>query len=165
MSPGPAGAAGQTPWQALHGLAGTPAQFGPALLRALDEARRVEPPLTLIERYAAGQQQICGVTVPDGSAVFAMVASANRDTAIFGADAEEFRAGRVINAGQLLSLGHGIHECAGRDLQARLAPVALGALVQAMGDLRLRNPAAFPAWQSTVYFRVLQGLSVTCCPP
>jgi|GEM_PF-252080 len=165
MTPAAAGDSGQTPWQALHALKHQPTQFGQALSRALDEARRVQPPLTLIERYAAGEQRICDVTVPDGCAVFAMVASANRDATVFGADAEQFRADRLITDGQLLSLGHGIHECAGRDLQARLVPLALGALVTALGDLRLRNPAAFPAWQSTVYFRVLQGLSVTCCPP
>ena len=151
-----------TPWAELAALKGT--AFNAALALALDEARRLEPPLTMVERYANGAQSICGVTVPDGCAVFAMVASANRDASQYGADAEHFVMDRQAAAGHL-SLGHGVHECAGKSLQAQLVPAAMGAIIQAMATLRLSNPTAVPAWQSTVYFRVLQSLSVTPCPP
>jgi len=132
--------------------------------RALNEARRCEPPLTLIERYAQGPQQICGLTVPDNCPVFAMVASGNRDSVAFGADAEEFHWDRVA-ATDHLSLGHGIHECAGKFVQDRLVTAALGQLIKAMPDLRLSNPDAVPAWYATIYFRELQALSVARCPP
>ena len=152
-----------TPWAELAALKGKP--FDAALALALDEARRFEPPLTMVERYANGQQSICGVTVPSGCAVFAMVASANRDTTVYGVDAEVFMMNRSATAKGNLTLGRGAHECAGQALQADLVPTALGAIIQAMPDLRLSNPTATPAWQSTVYFRVLQALSVTRCPP
>ena len=86
---------GIVPWAELAAKAGT-SGFDAALDLALDETRRYEPPLTLVERYAKGTQTICGVTVPDGCAVFAMVASANRDSAKYGAQAEEFHFDRVL---------------------------------------------------------------------
>lgn len=152
-----------TPWSVLAGLAGNPGAFDPALALALDEARRFEPPLTLLERYANGAQSICGVWVPDGCPVFAMVASANRD-ATFGPQPEEFHYNRP-EASKHLSLGYGIHLCAGRFLQEALLPAALGGIIRAMPELRLSNPMAVPSWHATIYFRVLQALSVTRCPP
>ena len=165
MSPDPRpGKGGKAPWPELAALSTNKAAFDKALGLALDEARRCEPPLTLVERYANGAQNICGVRVPDGCAVFAMVASANRDKGRYGQDAEEFHVERAAAAGHL-SLGHGIHECAGRALQAKLLPAALGGIIAALPELRLSNPAAKPAWHATIYFRVLQALSVTRCPP
>lgn len=154
---------GVTPWSLLAGMAGNPAGFDAALALALEETRRYEPPLTLVERYAKGVQTICGVQVPDGCAVFAMVASANRDKIRYGNSAEDFHADRP-SVGHL-SLGGGIHLCAGRGLQARLVPAALGALIRALPELRLSNPAARPPWNATLYFRSLQALTVTRCPP
>lgn len=165
MTPDPRpGKGGVTPWQTLAALSGDKAAFDQALALALDETRRFEPPLALVERYANGAQTISGMAVPAGCAVFAMVASANRDEAKFGLDAEAFHADRSPTS-KHLSLGGGIHKCAGEALQALLVPTALGALIKAMPGLRLSNPAAQPAWHATIYFRVLQALSVTRCPP
>lgn len=163
------GKGGVPPWVGLAKLAVDATRqtdFDAALGLALDEARRFEPPLALIERYARGPQEICGVKVPDGCAVFAMVASANRDTAKYPVGAEEFHAdrGALGPPPSHLSLGHGIHLCAGRDLQARLVPTALAALMRKMPELRLSNAAARPAWNATIYFRSLQALSVTRGP-
>ena len=151
------------PWKRLAGLVDQPG-FDDALQKALNETRRYEPPLTLIERYAKGAQEICGVTVPDNCPVFAMVASGNRDTEVFGANPEEFHRDRE-EASNHLSLGHGIHECAGKLVQQALVTAALRRMIKAMPDLRLSNPTAVPAWYATIYFRELQALSVARCPP
>lgn len=163
MSPDPRpGKQGSTPWSELKVLKGAPLRA--RLSTALDEARRCEPPLALIERYASGTGTIGGVTLPRGSAVMAMVGSANRDKAKFGASSEDFFVDRAV-AKDHLALGGGIHKCAGEALQARLVPAALAALIEALPELRLSNPTAQPAWRDTIYFRVLQALSVTRCPP
>ncbi|MEJ8827206.1 hypothetical protein WKW80_35365 [Variovorax humicola] len=155
---------GVTPWSILAGRATDGGDFDAGLTKALDEARRAEPPLTLVERYADGVQTICDVQVPDGCAVFAMVTSANRDALVFGDLPEQFHFDRAQAVGHL-SLGHGIHECAGRVLQKKLLSAALGAMIREMPELRLSNPSATPAWHATIYFRALQALPVTLCSP
>lgn len=153
---------GAIPWVGLASL--SQADLKAALVLALNEVRRCEPPLALVERYASGTESILGVTLPRGCAVFAMVASANRDPQKYPAAPEDFHVDRQ-EAKDHLSLGGGIHKCAGEALQRLLVPAALGALIKAMPGLRLSNPAAQPAWHATIYFRVLQALSVTRCPP
>ncbi len=149
---------GMTPWSQLQALARDEAWFADAAERALNETRRCQPPLAMIERYAKGEQQICGVTVPDRCPVFAMVGSGNRD-AVFGAQTEEFHWDRSPAVAHL-SLGHGLHACAGRLVQEQVARAALTFAIQAMPDLRLSNPDAVPAWQPTIYFRWMQALPV-----
>lgn len=151
-----------TPWSKLAAIAGNRPAFDKALQLALHETRRYQPPLALIERYARGAQTICGVQVPDGCPVFAMVGSGNRDEQVFGNAAEQFHVDRAGAAGHL-SLGHGIHECAGQYVQERVVRAALPLLIEAMPDLRLSNPAAVPAWHQTIYFRLLQALPVARC--
>jgi hypothetical protein len=153
---------GAIPWAGLASLSKN--DLEDALVLALNEVRRCEPPLALVERYASGTESILGVAVPKGCAVFAMVASANRDPQKYPVAPEDFHVDRQ-QAEDHLSLGGGIHKCAGEALQALLVPTALGALIKAMPGLRLSNPAAEPAWHATIYFRVLQALSVTRCPP
>lgn len=165
LSPDPRPAkGGATPWTQLAALRHQKADFDAGIKLALDEARRFEPPIALVERYAKGAQQICGVQLPDGCAVFAMLASANREEAAFGPLAAEFHHDRAVAAGHL-SMGYGVHECAGKALQARILPAALGGIIAALPDLSLSNPAAVPPWHATIYFRVLQALTVTRCPP
>ena len=155
--------AGASPWSQLAKKLGTP-DFDSALETALSETRRYEPPLSLIDRYANGKQKICGIDVPDGCQVSAMIASANRDTrgGMFGNLPEEFQADRSQSCLHL-SLGYGIHECAGKALQARLVTSALSQAIEAWPGLRLSKPAATPAWHATIHFRVLQALSVARC--
>lgn len=155
---------GATPWSELAALSNDTRALEEALDLALNETRRCEPPLALIERYAHGEQKICGVIVPDRCAVFAMVASGNRDDAVFGPGAEEFHWDRAKAAGHL-SLGYGLHECAGQFVQRKLLPAALTLLIKSMPNLRLSNPTAVPAWYPTIYFRLLQALPVARCLP
>lgn len=156
---------GQTPWAALSTVyTNTRGDFDAALATALEEARRVDAPVTIVERYAARDTEIGGVLIPKDCPVFAVVASANRDAA--GEDApEEFHWDRVWGASNPpnLSLGHGIHECVGKPLQAKLVPKALTRLMEVMPNLRLCDSTAVPAWFDNLYFRGLRSLPVTRC--
>lgn len=150
---------GKRPWDALAYLRKAAAPgFDAALQAALDEARRFDPPITVAERYAARDLHIGGVDIPRHSAVFACIASANRD-GVGGGDPERFVWNR--HPGQApLSLGHGVHECIGQFVQARIVPEALAQLMAAMPRLRLCDAEAVPAWEENVYFRSLQALPV-----
>jgi len=151
------------PWDALAALrTAQPAAFDAKLAGALEEARRIDPPVTIAERYAATDLQLDGVDIPEGSAVFVVIGSANRD-GVAGPHAECFVWDRYPGAGHL-SFGHGVHECIGQFVQARIVPEALASLIGAMPTLRLCDPDAVPPWVENVYFRALQALPVTRCP-
>lgn len=152
---------GNLPWRQLVTLLPNKAAFDASLSLALEEARRVDPPVTIIQRYTAGQLSIGGITVKKDAPVFALVASANRDGA--GGDLEEFHWDRPAGA-QHLSLGHGIHECIGKALQETLVHTAIARMIKQMPTLRLCDKTAVPAWIDNIYFRALQSLPVTRCP-
>lgn len=154
----------EIPWRKLGQLSqGTKSDFEAALNRALEEARRVDPPVTIVQRYAARDGvKIGGVELKKDCPVHAVVGSANRDGP--GTDLEQFHWDRPAGTGHL-SLGHGIHECVGRWLHEKVVPPSVTRLLQAMPDLQLCDPVAVPAWYDNIYFRALQSLPVKRCPP
>lgn len=158
-----AGRGGEQPWAALGTLLnGKPADYPSALARALEEARRFDPPVTIVQRFAGPLgATLNGVQIAKDSAVFVVAGSANRDAAV-GTDAEQFHWDRPAAVGHL-SLGHGLHECVGKALQGLIVPQALTLLLQTMPGLQLVDSAATPAWLDNVYFRALQSLPVYRC--
>ena len=155
---------GQTPWQQLldQHQPDSPG-FEKALLDALAESRRVDPPVAIVQRYVGPQgARIGGVTIPKDCPVFAVVTSAQSD-ASFGTDPEQFHWDRPRRA--QLSLGHGLHECVGSALQDEVVPAALSRLLLAMPGLALCDTEAVPAWLDNLYFRSLQSLPVHRCGP
>jgi cytochrome P450 len=153
---------GEVPWQVLSNLYSTrDPNFQSSLLCALAEARRVDPPVTIVQRYAGPNGgAIGGVLLPKDCAVFAVVASAHRDTS-FGPDPDQYHWDRAA-LGQL-SLGRGTHECVGRALQDLVVPAAMTRLLDAMPELKLCDTQAVPAWLDNLYFRSLQALPVHRC--
>jgi len=95
----------------------------PALVpNAIEETLRFEPTGHAIARYVTTDVELYGQTVPAGSAMMLVVASANRDERRWP-DAERFDIHREI--GQLLTFGFGIHYCLGNALARLEARVAL----------------------------------------
>lgn len=155
---------GEQPWTALGALLkGKPGDFTAALARALEEARRFDPPVTIVQRFVGPQgATLNGVPVVKDSAVFVVAGSTNRDGAAVADEPDQFHWDRPEGAGHL-SLGHGIHLCVGQQLQAQIVPRALQALLEAMPTLQLVDTVATPAWLDNVYFRALQSLPVHRC--
>jgi cytochrome P450 len=83
---------------------------------AIEELLRYEPPGPHVARYAAEAVEFHGQTVPAGSAMLLMLASANRDERRFEYP-DRFDIRR--NIGQHLTFGFGTHYCLGASL-ARL---------------------------------------------
>ena len=155
---------GQTPWQQLRALynPGEPA-FDAALRNALAESRRVDPPVTIVQRYAGPNGAKIGpVTIPKDCPIFAVVASAHRDPT-FIPEPGQFHWDRPVLPN--LSLGRGSHECIGTALQDWVVPAALTRLLVDMPDLRLCDTKSVPAWLDNLYFRSLQSLPVSRCHP
>jgi cytochrome P450 len=125
----------------------------------LREMRRTEHALSVVERYAKKDIVMNGVSIARGALVLGVLASANRDHAFFGPDADEFKPGRP-NAHQHLGLGYGTHACMGRALENLISEPAIGGLATAMPGLRLQS-AAQPPWFENFYFRSFDHLAVT----
>jgi cytochrome P450 len=101
----------------------------------VEEALRYQSPVQLIMRLALRDAEIGGVTIPAGSLVLPMFASANRDERRF-ADPDRFDIRRE-NARDHVAFGYGIHFCLGAPLARLEAQVALEAVVTRLTGLEL----------------------------
>lgn len=94
---------------------------------AINELLRFESPLRGMTRVAARDAELGGVTIPQGSRVWLLFGSANRDERKWErADEFDFRRNPLDH----LSFGHGTHSCAGQGV----ARLELHALVHALLD-------------------------------
>lgn len=90
------------------------------------ETLRYDTSTQMLLRRAASDVEFHGVTIPEGDRVLLLVASANRDGAVFD-DADRFRIGRDTTAS--LSFGFGSHFCLGSHLAKLEADIALREVV------------------------------------
>ena len=146
----------------LYGLLTAPDQLD--LVRAeparwddvVNEGLRWVAPIGTQTRQAVRDIELSGVTIPAGSAVGAVVASACRDEAAFSEpDVFDIRRARRPNA----AFGYGPHFCAGHVFARGQERIALQLLAEAMPDLAL-DPAhevTFRGWE----FRAPTELHVT----
>ncbi len=94
---------------------------------AIEETLRFEPTGHAIARYVAKAVQLHGRTVPAGSAMMFLVASANRDEQRWP-DGDRFDIRRKV--GQHLTFGIGTHYCLGAALARLEARVALEEILE-----------------------------------
>jgi cytochrome P450 len=103
------------------------------LPRAIEEALRFEPTGHAVARYVTTDVEYYGQTVPAGSAITFIVASANRDE-LHWPDGETFNIRRPI--AQHLTFGIGSHYCLGAALARLEAKVAMEEFL-----------SRFPTWE------------------
>jgi cytochrome P450 len=106
--------------------------------RLLEEALRVESPTQWLWRQVVADVELHGVTIPAGSWVHVVWASANRDPDVFDRP-DEFAPERP-NARRHLAFGNGIHFCLGAPLARLEGRVALERLLSRLRNLRLAGP-------------------------
>jgi cytochrome P450 len=100
---------------------------------AIEELLRYEPPSPIQARYVTADVEWYGRTVPEGSVMVLLNASANRDDRHFP-DGESFDIHRKID--HHLSFGYGIHFCLGAALARLEGRVALDEVLN-----------RFPTWE------------------
>jgi len=93
----------------------------------LEETLRWDTPVQYIFRRAKEDVEIAGTKIPKDGIVTLLIGSANRDTAHWGEDAEEFDLDR--NTSGHLGFGLGIHFCIGAALARMEARIALEELL------------------------------------
>ena len=105
----------------------------PSLIPSLvEEALRYDAPVQWLLRTASRDVELAGVTIPAGSIVAPLFASANRDERVF---AEPDRFDVTRGPRDHVAFGHGIHFCLGAALARLEARVAFETLLP-----RVRNP-------------------------
>jgi len=121
---------------------------------AIEEGLRFETPLTTVQRYAAEETELEGVTVPQGAVIDVCIGSANRDEHRWERS-EEFDIFRKRTPH--ISFAAGEHTCMGLHLARMETRVALECLLDRLSDIGLvtddnpdiygqpfRSPTAMP---------------------
>ncbi|WP_067901820.1 cytochrome P450 [Nocardia vaccinii] len=113
---------------------------------AIEEVLRFEPPSPVQARYVATTTEYYGHTVPEGSVMLLLNASANRDERQYG-DPDRFDIHRQTSH---LSFGFGPHFCLGAALARMEARVALEELLLRWPDWQVDYAGAVRARTSSV---------------
>jgi cytochrome P450 len=135
-------------WQALRNA---PSQVP----QAVEEMLRFDAPAQLVDRFAAVDVELGGVALKAGDAVTAVLGSANHDPDMFP-NPDVFDITR--NPAGHYGFGGGIHYCLGAPLARLVAPVALGALIEAFPNPAL---AGIAQWATDPYLRALANLPLS----
>ena len=101
---------------------------------AVEEILRYQPPALQACRYVTRDVELHGQTVPEGSVMMLLMASANRDSAVFPPDGDQFDIHRQM--GHHLTFGYGVHFCLGAALARLEARIAIDEILQ-----------RFPEWE------------------
>jgi cytochrome P450 len=121
---------------------------------AVDELLRFDSPVQMTRRITLREVEVDGHTIEPGGFVSLVLASANRDPAVFGPTADRLDLNRA-DASQHVSFGGGHHYCLGASLARLEAQVALGSLVTRFERI---EPLADPVWNGRINLRGLERL-------
>ena len=104
----------------------------------IEEVLRHEGPVQYDCRYTMRDVDLHGTTIPAGSAVMLLGASANRDERAF-TNADTFDINRDRTEAQNLAFGYGIHSCLGAALARMECAVALEYLLDFMPEFEVEE--------------------------
>ncbi len=128
--------------------------------QAIEEALRLETPLTGTARYAATDVEIGGETIHQGATVSAMIASANRDSTRWE-NPDDFDVTRTPTPH--IAFAAGPHTCLGLHLARLETRVMLNVLMDTLPDLEFA-PGDTDAHIHGMVFRSPDQLPVTFTP-
>lgn len=103
--------------------------------RAVEETMRFIGPVHGVPRWAAEDVELCGVSIPSGSQLYVVIASANRDEEIFP-EADRFDVLRDDKT-RHLGFGQATHFCLGAPLARAEARIAMEVLMDRIPRPRL----------------------------
>jgi cytochrome P450 len=124
---------------------------------AVDELLRYDAPVQFSRRVTTAELEFGDQTIEPGVFVLTCLASANRDAAKWGPDAQMLDVTRV-GASQHVAFGSGIHHCLGAALARLEGRIAVGTLIRRFPRLQLASDT--PAWNGRLVLRGLDTLPV-----
>jgi cytochrome P450 len=101
----------------------------------LEESLRMDPPVSLVMRFAGPGAEIEGVPITQGTPVYVMIAVGCHDPAKF-ADPYRFNIDRP-NLKDHLAFGHGMHTCIGNAITRNIVPLLIQKMVRRFPNLAL----------------------------
>jgi cytochrome P450 len=116
---------------------------------AVEEGLRWTAPIGNLLRGVTPGTSFCGVDFPEGARAILVVASANRDRAVWGPTADTFDIGRPKKAS--LSFAIGPHYCIGHSFARAQLATAVGMLIDRFPRLRLDPSAEEPVYRGHEY--------------
>lgn len=117
---------------------------------------RYDPPVKSTQRIAAQDVELAGKTIRKGERIRWIIASANRDPAVFP-DPDRFDIGRQPNSH--VAFGSGIHYCLGATLARIEGQEVFRGLAERFPRLELETDNL--EYQPSLQFRSLKSLPVT----
>ena len=127
----------------------------PSLMRtAVEEILRHQSPVLAMHRRVTADMEHEGAHFAENDLVYFVLASANRDPAIFS-DPHSFDIRRSLKDNKHIAFGFGNHFCLGAPLSRMEGAIAFSALLRRFPNLRL---AGEPCWKANVMVRFLQSL-------
>ncbi|MEZ5207841.1 MAG: cytochrome P450 [Acidimicrobiales bacterium] len=123
---------------------------------AVEECLRWVTPIQLFCRTATTDARIGDVDIPAGDRVVLLYASANRDEAAFGDDADRFDVTRPPNPAHL-AFGFGEHLCLGASLARLEGRIVLRQLLDRFGAYEVTGE---PTWGRSTLVRGMASLPV-----
>ena len=131
----------------------------PALVKgAVEELLRLVNPVQLVNRYAAEELVIAGMSIPRGSHLLLLLGAADHDPDAF-AEPEHLDLSR--GASRHVAFSQGIHYCLGAPLARLEGEIAITTLLTRLPNLRLAIAPEDVIWRPAVELRGLQSLPVT----
>jgi len=121
---------------------------------AVDELLRFDGPVQITQRIATEDMEVVGCKVRGGDEILLVLGAANRDPTVF---AEPHRLDVTRDARRHVGFGGGIHHCLGAVLARMETQIALAALLERFGRIKL---AGAPVRRPTFTLRGLESLPV-----
>jgi cytochrome P450 len=141
--------------QAARALAASPDSL---VATAVEEFMRFDSPVLSAGRLVTEATELGGQRVRAGDRIFAMLAAANRDPAVFEAPDELRITGRPSAH---LAFSKGVHFCLGAPVARLEAQIAFTELLTRFPQLRIAEPVESIPWVNSLVTRGPQRLPVT----
>jgi cytochrome P450 len=126
----------------------------------LEESLRLDPPVSLVLRFAVKDTKIGDAVIPAGMPVYVMIAAACHDQEVFP-DPYKFDVDRA-NAKDHFAFGYGIHTCIGNAITRVIVPMLIRKLAERAPDLRLLDGDGGIVWNfDTPRARHLEKLNLS----
>jgi cytochrome P450 len=126
----------------------------------LEESLRLDPPVSLVMRFATRDVEVGGTLIPQGTPVYVMIATASHDPKVFP-DPYRFDVDRA-NAKDHLAFGYGMHTCIGNAITRHIVPMLVRKLAERAPNLAIAGADGDIQWESgTSRARHLKSLTLT----
>jgi len=112
----------------------------------LEESLRLDPPVSLVMRFAAADAHIDGTRIPKGMPVYVMIAAACHDPNIFP-DPYRFDVDRA-NAKDHIAFGQGMHTCIGNAITRNIVPMLIRKVAERAPDLHPAGQDGDTQWNT-----------------